>query len=91
MTTDRRGFFLAEIFDIVVMFSQRLQNRLPALAALAALIVIAFALVRGRFKLGMVLFHVAVAAGQKWSEARARRRLGDALAAQPLSIRNDAA
>jgi hypothetical protein len=51
-------------FDIVAMLSQSLQNRLPALAALAALAVIAFAIARGRFRLGKVLFHVAVAAGQ---------------------------
>ena len=54
------------------------------LAALATLIILVFAVLRRRFKLGAVLFHVAVALGEKWQEARARRRVGALLTARPV-------
>ena len=53
------------------------------LAALGTLVLIVFAVLRRRFKLGMILFQVAVALGEKWQETRARRRVGALLTARP--------
>lgn len=52
------------------------------LAAAATLLLIVFALLRRRFRTGMVLFQVAVALGEKWQEGRTRRRMGALLVAR---------
>ncbi len=56
------------------------RHDIPGYAALATLCLLAVALVRGRFKLGYVLLHVAVALAERWQERRALARVSDALA-----------
>lgn len=53
------------------------------LAALATLVLIVIAVLRRRFRLGAILFQVAVALGEKWQEGRARRRVGALLTTRP--------
>lgn len=69
-------------------FPSRLKRNLPAVTALGVLSLLALALARGRFRLGYVLLHVAVALAERWRDQRAKARLGDVLATlPPLSAR----
>jgi hypothetical protein len=58
-----------------------LRSKLPGLAALAVLGLIAARLTRRRFRTGLFLFRLAVAFGESWSERRARRRVARVLSA----------
>ena len=57
----------------------------PRLAALAVIALLAAALLRRRYRLGFFLVHAAVAAGEVWSDRRARRRVAKVLTARASS------
>lgn len=59
------------------------RHDIPGYAALATLCLLAFALVRGRFRIGYVLLHVAVALAERWRDQRSLARVANVLNALP--------
>lgn len=59
------------------------RHDIPGYAALATLCLLAFALVRGRFRIGYVLLHVAIALLERWRDQRSLTRVARVLDAMP--------
>lgn len=72
-----------QFYDIINMPIPSLSRKVTGLAALTALGLFVAAVLRRRFRLGGVLFYVAVALGERWRERREGKRIRALLATPP--------